>query len=149
MRLHDVLCSINASSNVSAASSLTCKHPPSPPARKTVLPLHHILQPPLQIPPYHILLHPTDGPTQHRAQHTRPRRQELPRKHQRGQYPELAHEFHKLIDLIQIVLGADEVPGRGVVFLLDEAEDGDEGGARAVVGDEPDCEELVDGDVEG
>ena len=112
------------------------------------LPFNRIHQRPLLVPTHHILLHPAYRPKRHRPQHTQARRHQLEPKHQHRQYPKLTHVLHKFIDLVQIVLGLYQIAGRVEVFLLGEVEDCDEGGARGEEGDEPDAENLVDGNVE-
>lgn len=122
-------------------------------------PLHHLPQTPLLIPPHYILLHPTHRPPQPRPQHTQPRRDQLQRIHNNTQNTELARELDDLVDLVEIVLRADQICGwrrrRRVVFgvllllqLRHEMQDRDEGDVRGVEGEEPDAEELVEGDVE-
>lgn len=111
-------------------------------------PFHDIHQTPLLIPAHHILLHPAHRPEQPRPEHAKQRREQLPRIHKHAQDAELARELDKLVDLVEIVLRLDQIRGRRGVFPRHEVQDRDEGDARGEEGDEPDAEELVDGDVE-
>ena len=110
---------------------------------------HHIPQTSLFIPSHHILLHPTHRPPQPRPNNTKQRSKQLRRVHKHTQNPKRARELDKFVDLVEVVLRLDQVGGRGGVFLGQEVQDRDEGDGEGEEGEEPDAEELVDGDVEG
>ena len=110
-------------------------------------PLHHVHQTPLLITAHHILLHPADWPKKPRSNHAQQRRKQLPRIHKHTQYPKLARKLDKLIHLVEVVLRLYQVRSRRGVFPRHEVQDRDKGDAGREEGEEPDAEQLVDGDV--
>lgn len=101
-----------------------------------------------------LLLQPHQRPEENHAHHTEQRRKSLERKDK--QIPDMRHnEFHKLGDLVQILLLGDVIVcalAIGGVFLLagcgGKIQDGGESDRGDVEGDEPDGEDLGHGHVE-
>jgi hypothetical protein len=84
-------------------------------------------------------------PKQYRTNQTKQRSKSLPYSHK--QPPTKPEEFHKLIDLVQIILTRDKI--LLCLFVLGELEDSDEIYVGAVEGDDPYAEVLGDVCIEG
>lgn len=108
----------------------------------------------LCVPSHNVLLDPTDRPQCDGSQHAKSRSNHLPRQHEQTQYTKLAAEFDPFIDLIEVILALNIV---AIAFVRvvrcrvgngDELEDSRKMDACAIERDDPDAEELVEGDIE-
>lgn len=118
------------------------------------LSFHDLSKSSLPVSTNHVLLHPTYRPEGGSSEHTEYCGNDLPCKGEDTYYTELAEEFHPLVNLVEVVLGLDEVyialvgVMRSWVRFGNELENRGEGNRGAVEWNGPDTEYLVHCDIE-
>ena len=115
---------------------------------------HCLSKSPLLIAADNILFDPAYWPENYGSKHAKSRGDELPRQDEKTQYAERTGKLDPFIDLIQIILGLNEVyvvPIRMMrrrIRLFNKLENGRQSDRCAEVRDGPDAEDLVHCDVE-
>lgn len=133
------------------------RHNPSSSARlspSAYSTFHDLFKSPLPITANNILFDPAYRPESYGSKHTQSRGDKLPREDEKTQYAERTSKLDPFIDLIQIILGLDEVyvvPIRMMrcrIRLRNKLKNSRQGDGSAEVRDGPDAEDLVHCDVE-